>query len=335
MLSNGQAFVMHTFYAGRFCASELIFREKAGSSPMALVIQGAYPKFLRQTDSEQYDTHVFRNSFDTPVFGPDDTRLLRAQKADGSPLDLPRFFDKTGLNPLTKEAYNDLIQTAGNDLAGVKNDDEFMKKLQLTPEFWIIAAVAGVATYYALLRQFHIPFYFAGIIGYITSAFFTTKIIMYKEELALLGTETWWMRASTHFTRMCSLTRFYVLSLGCSIAATWLPVYILKGSGKLTNLYGVAQATTPALLLVDIVLVSALVCALTGKRRLQIVSGVLGLASTGLILLANSITDMSGKKPTPEPQTTIVIVLAMLVALLGISVIVQKTKSLKPELPAR
>lgn len=333
-LANGQVFVLHTVRGERLCAAELVFREKTTNQPTLLAIQGNYPKFLKSGSEEDYEVHILKNAYHTPLYSLKDATLLRAEKSDGSALELPRVYAKNALTPLTKQSYTDLMSVAGNDLIGVKDDKELEQTLFRMPEYWIIGAFLGVAVYFLVLRQFNAPVYLAGLLGFIGSGYFTAKVMFYKEELRLTDRKTWLTYTSDFLGKLLRLEYVYAFTLFGVVVSTSFPIYILKDSGKLVQLYELADVTTPWVSSVFFLLVGAFALALQKHWLARFSSAVLGCISIVGLFIANSLTDTSGKVATPEPQTTIAIALYLLTVSLAIAVAIQTWRSRKKNVPA-
>lgn len=328
LLSNGQVFVVHTGRAGRICAAEVVYR-KTGSDPVLLALQGNYPKFLKSGSADEYDVHILKNAYHTPMFTLKDALPLRAKRADGSPLELKRVYDKSVITPLTKQAYNEIIGATGNDLLGVNDDKDLEQKLFRAPEYWVIGALLSAAIYFLVLRQFDLPVFLAGFAGFIASGYFTAKVMMYKEELRLTNRQTWLTYATDFAGKIFRLEYFYAVVLFGVIVSTSFPIYVLKGSGKLVQLHELADATAAWIAVIFFLVVAAFALSLQKHWLARLASGGLGLATICGLFAANALTDTSEKVKTPEPQTTIAVTLYLLALGLAIAVIAKAWKSRK------
>jgi hypothetical protein len=322
-LSNGQVFVLHTVRHGRLCAVEMVYREKTGAKPVLLALQGDYPKFLKHSNPDEYELHTLKNNGHTPHVSLEEINLIRAKKADGKPLVMPRVYEKGLLEPLTKEAYAEIIGQVGNDLMGVQDDRELEQKLFQMPEYWLIGAVLSVAVYFLLLRQFNLPVFLAGFVGFIASGYFTGRVMIYKEELRLTERTTWLTYASELAAKIFRLPYVYAASMFGVIVSTSFPIYVLKGSGKLVQLHELAEATSSWVSVIFFLLVGAFALALQKHWLAKVMSAVLGLAGVAGLFAANGLSDTSGKVATPEPQTTMAIALYLITAGLAVALLVK------------
>lgn len=303
MLSNGQLSVLHTLRGQRICCAELLFRKTPTASPVVLAVQANYPRFLHNDTPDDYETQLLRNTYDTPRYDLADTKLVRAHRQNGEPITIPRAFPSQTLTPLTRADYQALMSEVGNDLVGVQDNKEFERKLTSTPEYWFIALSCSALFYLLVLRQFKAPFMLAGIPGFAVSGYVTTRYLFYKQELLDSGKEYWWLQLSTLATRLFSLRHLYTACLAGVLFSTTLPIYVLKDSGKLANLYQLAQATQPAFVGIAAVFAVAIGLAFVRKKVAQIVGAGLALCGVGLLVVANALSNTSDTATTPELPT--------------------------------
>ncbi|MDB5166038.1 MAG: hypothetical protein JWM37_110 [Candidatus Saccharibacteria bacterium] len=331
MLANGQLCNLTTLRRGKVCASELVYKEKADAKPITIGVDGKYPRFIRSDSPDDYEVHVLRNQFALQPVRMPDHFFMRALRADGSPLVIPREFESNALTPLTKAHHATVINEIGNKLLGAEDDKDLSRKVYSSWVFWLFFITVAAACFGYLpdnLVDGAAPV--IGIGSAFVAAYITGRYFAYLEKVRLVRPDHPLIKVDQLLSFQNVLPVLLALCLGVILFSLSFPIFVTKSGHQLVSYWQLPQVISPFVWLPVSCLAMALILSLIPKIVTRITAAGLAIAGVVGVLIVNfGFTYAGDAVKVPEPQTTIAIASYLIGIVLAVTLIVTYVRAKK------